>query len=78
MKTVIHVNQHIIKKNKKEQSKNPVITVKNYKKNIYSNNVKILDNDGKVVCTIKYSPDKPLKCGATVWIETKNKVLYNE
>jgi hypothetical protein len=26
-------------------------------------------------CTIKYSPDKPLSCGAKVWIETEAEVV---
>ena len=69
MKTIIHVNQHKIKSNSKTGSKNPVLTVKTYKSNTYTNRVKI---DGP--CTVVYSPDKPLSCGAKVWIETQEKV----
>ena len=69
MKTVIHVNQHKIKSNSKTASKDPVLTVKTYKSNTYTNKVKI---DGP--CTVVYSPDKPLSCGAKVWIETQEKV----
>lgn len=71
MKHIIHVNQHIIKKNRKTGSKDPVITVKNHKLNHYCKKVKI-----KGPCTIIYSPDKPLSCGATVWIETKAEIDY--
>ena len=46
-----------------------VLTVKTYKSNTYCNEVKILGNS-KVI----YSPDKPLSCGAKVWIETNNNV----
>jgi hypothetical protein len=70
MKTIIHVNQHIIKKNKKNGSAHPVITVKNYKKNRYANEV-IIEGPCKVV----YSPDKPLSCGAHVWIETESNII---
>lgn len=69
MKTVVHVNQHKIKSNSKTGSKDPVLTVKTYKSNTYTNRVKI---NGP--CTIVYSPDKPLSCGAKVWIETEEKV----
>ena len=30
--------------------------------------------DGNEVAKVIYSPDKPLSCGARVWIETQNEV----
>ena len=63
IKTVIHVNQHHIKANAKGASL-PVLTVKDYKRNRKCNEVNF--TNGKVI----YSPDKPLSCGARVWIET--------
>jgi hypothetical protein len=63
MKTIIHVNQHNIKANAKGADKK-VLTVKTYKSNTKCNQVKFTDG------IIKYSPDKPLSCGAKVWIET--------
>lgn len=74
MKTVIHVNQHKIRSNKKTGKREPVITCKSYKSNKYGSKVEILDKDGDVVATIIYSPDKPLSCGAKVWIETNNQI----
>ena len=65
MKTVIHVNQHVIKANAKSGKQDPVLTVKTYKSNTYANRVKIHG-----ASSIVYSPDKPLSCGAKVWIET--------
>lgn len=65
MKHVIHVNQHQIRANRRNGTDEPVITVKNYKSNTYAREVTI---DGP--CRIVYRPDKPLSCGATVWIET--------
>jgi len=70
MKTIIHVNQHIVKSNSKNNVNEPVLTVKTYKNNIYAHEVEI-KGDSKVV----YSPDKPLGCGAHVWIETQNEVI---
>ena len=70
MKTIVHVNQHVIKANRKNNETNPVLTVKTYKSNTYAHTVKI-DGPSKVV----YSPDKPLSCGAHVWIETESEVI---
>ena len=70
MKTIVHVNQHIIKRNQKTGEREPTLTVKTYKSNTYANEVEIL-GPSKVV----YSPDKPLSCGARVWIETDGKVV---
>ena len=66
MKTWIHINQHVIKRNAKTGERKPVITAKTYKDNRYGKRVYV---DGP--CEIVYSPDKPLSCGAKVWIETK-------
>jgi hypothetical protein len=69
MKTIIHVNQHVIKANRKNGTDDPVLTVKTYKSNTYAREVEIL-GPSKIV----YSPDKPLSCGAHVWIETESLV----
>ncbi len=69
MKTIIHVNQHVIKKNRKTGAIDPVLTCKTYKSNTYAHEV-IIDGPSRIV----YSPDKPLSCGAHVWIETESKV----
>jgi hypothetical protein len=65
MKKRIHINQHVIRANKKNGTNDPAITVKTSKENIYADRVEI-DGPSSVV----YSPDKPLSCGARVWIET--------
>ena len=66
IKKKIHVNQHKIRSNKKHNLNEPVITVKTSKSNDYGHEVEIL-GPSKIV----YSPDKPLSCGARVWIETE-------
>jgi len=69
MKKRIHVNQHKIRSNKKHNLNEPVITVKTSKSNDYAHEVEI-NGPSKVI----YSPDKPLSCGAKVWIETEAEV----
>lgn len=68
MKTRIHVNQHHIKANAKGEDL-PVLTVKTYKENRTCNEV-LIHGPSRVV----YSADKPLSCGAKVWIETESLV----
>ena len=74
MKTVIHVNQHVIKSNKKHGEVEPVLTVKTYKSNDYAHEAVIKDAYGIEVARVIYRPDKPLSCGAHVWIETEHEV----
>ena len=70
MKKRIHINQHKIRANTKHGTNEPVITVKTYKSNEYGHDVQIL-GESRVV----YSPNKPLSCGAKVWIETEAPVV---
>ena len=70
MKTIIHVNQHIIRANNKSEDKKPPLTVKTYKENRKGFEAKITGS-----ARVIYSPDKPLSCGARVWIETDSEVL---
>lgn len=74
MKTKIHINQHCIKANRKDGGDRPVITCKTYKDNRYGHEAIIVDKNGDEVARIVYRPDKPLSCGAHVWIETEMKV----
>ncbi len=50
-------------------SNEPVITCKTYKDTVYGLAVKFTSG------TVVYMPDKPLSCGAHVWIETEDEVL---
>ena len=65
IKKKIHINMHKIRANKKHGTNEPVIAIKTYKDNTYCHGVEILGSS-----TVVYSPDKPLSCGARVWIET--------
>ena len=70
MKHRIHVNQHNIRANGKDGGSRPVLTVKTYKENRTCNEA-TWSGPSKLV----YSPDKPLSCGAKVWIETESEVI---
>ncbi len=74
MKTRIHVNQHVIKANRDLPvgERKPPLTVKTYHSNRLAYEVQI---DGP--STVVYSPEKPLACGARVWIETEAEVMTN-
>ena len=74
MKTVVHVNQHNIRRNATKGTTDPVLTVKTYNSNTYANIAIIKDKDGNELAKIVYQPDKPLSCGARVWIETQHEV----
>ncbi len=65
----IHVNGQKIKKNKETGKNAAVITVKRGKRNQYCHQVEI-----KGPCKLIYKPNKPLKSGAQVWIETNSEI----
>lgn len=74
MLTRIHVDQHAIRRNSKladGEEPEAVITVKDYRDNRRGFTATIRDADGNVVAEVVYRPDKPLSCGARVWIETR-------
>ncbi len=70
MKKIIHVNQHVLKRNTKQGTDEPVLTVKTYKENNYAHEAVIRDTAGNEVARVVYRPHKPLGCGARCWIET--------
>ena len=74
LKKIIHVNQHVIKSNRKHGTCAPVLTIKTYKSNDYAHEAIIKDDRGIEVAKVVYRPNKPLSCGAHVWIETKNEI----
>ena len=73
MKTYIHVNQHTIRANKKNNENNPVLTVKQGKKNTYCHEVSI-----KGPSTVVYSGNEKtlLPCGARVAVVTESDVEF--
>ena len=75
MKTYIHVNQHKIRANKKHGTNEPVITVKQGKKNTYCHSVEVMGPS-----VVRYGGiEKPiLSCGARVVIETESEVRISD
>lgn len=70
-KKYIHVNQHVIRANKKHNEDNPVITIKQGSKNTYCHEVEI-KGPSRVIYGGNDSP--LLSCGARVVIETESDV----
>ena len=70
----IHVDQHVIKRNAKSPTGpyQPACTVQNRGRSHKAMTVEI---EGP--STMHYRPDKPLSCGARVWIETTSTVLVD-
>ncbi|MEM9927550.1 MAG: DNA-binding protein [Cyanobacteria bacterium P01_D01_bin.50] len=68
--TRITVNQHVIKSNKKNQKNEPVVRIQQGNRVDYCHEIEIT---GK--CRVVYSPNKPLSCGAKVWIEVESDVI---
>ena len=46
MKKIIHVNQHVIRRNTKNNTDEPVLTVKTYKENKYAHEAILKTKDG--------------------------------
>ena len=68
-KTIVHINSNIIKQNikKSPEARKPAIAVRDRNKKHYVHQLEI-----PLPCRVVYSPDKPLPCGARVWIEVLN------
>jgi excisionase family DNA binding protein len=62
--TFIHINQQEIRKNRQNDTKNPVILIKQGGTTTLCNEVKI-PGFGRII----YDPDNRKQCGATVWFE---------
>ncbi|MGD1917396.1 MAG: DNA-binding protein [Pleurocapsa sp.] len=64
-KLIVHINSNLIKQNMKKipEERKPVIAIKGAQKS-YVHQLEI-----PAPCRVVYSPDKPLRCGAKVWIE---------
>lgn len=65
----IHVNQHVIRSNVRTRNVSPPLTIKTSRTNTKAHRVEILGPSELV-----YSPDRPLGCGARVWLETRASV----
>ena len=68
-KTIVHVNQHMLKYNQKHGTEFPVLTVKHRGKTYYAHEVIYHQHS-----TTMYRPHNPLSCGAVCWVETQGNV----
>ena len=73
-RTVVHVNQHIIRRNARLGETNPPITVRQGKQIERCSEVTIYGQDGLPAAKVIYSPLKPLACGARVWIDVEGAI----
>jgi hypothetical protein len=62
--TLIHVNKPQIDRNRKQGTQDPVITIRQGDRTSRCHVAEI-----KGACRVVYQPDRPLACGAIVWIE---------
>lgn len=62
----IHVNQHVIRRNARSGERQPPIRIKTYRTNVSADRARI-EGPSAVV----YRPERPLPCGARLWIETE-------
>lgn len=69
---IIHVHQQRIRRNigKAPEEREPPIIVIDGKARRYGSSIRI---NGP--CEIVYSPDKPLACGARLWVSTESEVI---
>ena len=68
----IHVNQHKIRRNAKEGTTEPPLSIKLSSGSLPCRAVEI-----RGPSTVVYSPAKPLACGARVWIETRAELIFD-
>jgi hypothetical protein len=61
---VVHVNKPRIDSNRKNRTLQPVITIRQGSRKTYCHQAEIQGS-----CRIVYQPNRPLSCGAVVWIE---------
>ena len=73
MKAIIHINKNLKQSNDKHGRSNPVCRVEVGGETLYGSRVDILGPSSMI-----YSPDKPRKCGAKLWIETEGEVVIHD
>jgi hypothetical protein len=65
----IHVNQHIIRKNRKDDEQNPPLSLIRGGRTTHHMDIEI-HGPSKII----YAPYNMLSCGAAIWIETLSEV----
>lgn len=78
MGVIVHVAQDAIRRNMKHGTDDPVLIVRKGGKATRHHQLTICTPDGTVVGRFHYSPDKPLSCGARVWLSLEKGVTIRE
>lgn len=73
MAVKVHVNQHVIRANKVNGENNPPLRVIRKGRSEPAYVVELVG-----AARVVYSPDKPLKCGARVWIEADDAIAVQK
>lgn len=68
----LHVNKHVIASNRKNGRNEPAITVQTSSGPLRAHKVHV-----RGPSTFIYRPEKPLSCGAVLWIETRAAVTLD-
>lgn len=68
-KQIVHVARQAIASNLKHGRNDPVIIVRTGSQSVRAHEVELVTPAGEVLGRFTYSPDKPLPCGARVWLE---------
>jgi hypothetical protein len=66
----VYINRHVIAANKKHDARAPPISVAKGRRITRGTTVTLI-GPARVV----YAPDRPLKCGASVWIECVDAIV---
>lgn len=67
----IHVNKHVIASNRVHGKRRKPITIQTSKGPFVAHEV-VINGPSRII----HSPEKPLSCGAKVWIETLSEVSF--
>lgn len=80
MTTVVHVNQHILKRNRLRGTRQPALTLKKKSGGKVTRAFEAVAHDehGREMFRVVYRPDHPLPCGAVCWVETTLEVTPQE
>lgn len=73
-KRILHVAQCAISSNRKHGTNEPPIILRDYRGAERAHEVELVV-DGEVLGRFVYRPDKPLSCGARLWLETNSDKL---
>lgn len=74
MKRLIHVAQDAIRANVKDGGQRPAIILRDHRGATRHSELELVTKDGTVIGRFVYSPNKPLSCGARLWLELDSEV----